>query len=375
MRIMYVSDTLALWGGIERILSCKSQELSNRYGYQFCFVTTNQGGHPLPFELPRQASHVDLDIGFHQQYRYGLLKRLIFLRQMRRLCQERLARVMDSFRPDVVVLVTLSLASVVSRATKNVPFVFESHSSFYSDKFDRNGWLTRLNGWFNKCRLRHADAIVALTEGDALNWRRVNPRVFVIPNMVCLNDAGIYSDCTSSHVIFVGRFTKQKGIGSLMDIWQIVHLRHPEWHLDLYGDGELKDDFIHQAALMDANIHIHAPVSDIFRCYRESSVHVMTSVYEPFGLVLPEAMSCGLPVVAFDCPYGPSQIVSDGVDGFLVPGRNISLFADRLSLLLSSLELRQKMGRAAVLSAQRYAPEKVIPLWKSLFEKLKAGSL
>jgi len=97
---------------------------------------------------------------------------------------------------------------------------------------------------------------------------------------------------------------------------------------------------------------------------------LLTSVHEPFGLVLPEAMSCGLPVVSFDCPYGPADIISDGVDGFLVKDRNIRVFADRVCLLIENEELRVRMGREGITSSQRYKTGVIMPLWNSLFERL-----
>ena len=102
----------------------------------------------------------------------------------------------------------------------------------------------------------------------------------------------------------------------------------------------------------------------------KSSILLMTSLYEPFGLVLPEAMSCGLPVVAFDCPYGPADIITDGVDGFLIEGRDINAYADKVCLLIENVELRKKMGQAAILSAKRYDKTYIMPQWESLFKEL-----
>ena len=96
----------------------------------------------------------------------------------------------------------------------------------------------------------------------------------------------------------------------------------------------------------------------------------MSSLYEPFGLVLAEAMSCGVPVVAFDCPYGPAEIIHDGVDGFLVEDRNVEAFADRVCQLMENEQLRHDMGKAAVSSAQRYKAENIMPQWDQLFSSL-----
>ena len=97
---------------------------------------------------------------------------------------------------------------------------------------------------------------------------------------------------------------------------------------------------------------------------------LLTSLYEPFGLVMPEAMSYGLPVVAFDCPYGPSDIITDGVDGFLIKDRSIEGFADRVCQLIEDEDLRRRMGAAGVQSSQRYSAENIMPMWKELFLSL-----
>ena len=115
---------------------------------------------------------------------------------------------------------------------------------------------------------------------------------------------------------------------------------------------------------------IHDATPDIFSKYQESSILLLTSRYEPFGLVLPEAMSCGLPVVAFDCPYGPSDIITDGVDGFLVKGRDVHVFAQKVSALIESQQMRVQMGREGIHSARRYEAERIIPMWVTLFRQL-----
>ena len=101
---------------------------------------------------------------------------------------------------------------------------------------------------------------------------------------------------------------------------------------------------------------------------------LMTSKFEPFGLVMPEAMSCGLPVVAFDCPYGPAEIITDGVDGFLIKNRDMHAFADKVCQLIENPRLRAEMGQRAIASSQRFSPEKIMPMWKQLFESMVSHS-
>ena len=137
-----------------------------------------------------------------------------------------------------------------------------------------------------------------------------------------------------------------------------------------HGEGEQEVEFRQKVEAMDANICLHTPTTTIMERFRESSMLVLTSIFEPFGLVMPEAMSCGLPVVSFDSPYGPEDIITDGVDGFLVRNRNVSDFADRICQLIEDEPLRIRMGKAAVQSAQRYAADIIMPLWNDLFTRI-----
>ena len=125
---------------------------------------------------------------------------------------------------------------------------------------------------------------------------------------------------------------------------------------------------------LNTNIHVYEPIADVMDRYRDHSILLLTSLYEPFGLVLPEAMSCGLPVVAFDCPYGPTDIITDGVDGFLINNRDIDTFADKVCLLIEDEELRRRMGQNGIVSSQRYRADLIMPMWKKLFEDLISQS-
>ena len=212
---------------------------------------------------------------------------------------------------------------------------------------------------------------VALTNGDADEWRKLTPKVCVIPNVVHLNESGSYSDCTAKSVMYVGRFSKQKDVGSLLCIWNIVHQRYPDWCLHIYaGYGEEQDLLLAEIKQMNANIKVHEAISELSEKYKQSSIMLLTSRYEPFGLVLPEAMSCGLPVIAFDCHYGPTDIITDGKDGFLVKNHNIEIFVNKVCKLIDSLELRKMMGQFGIHSSQRYSASFVMPKWTALFEQL-----
>lgn len=371
MRLLYVTDALAVHGGLERVLVEKANWLVAHGGFEVCLLTVNQGDHPICFPLHPDVSYDDLDIRFYQQYHLPFWKRPIINHQLHRQFRERLSNMILDIAPDVIICTRLDYVSDVVRIKDVIPLVFESHSCRLACRFEGDGVLRRIHVWYLQLAVRKADMVVALTKGDAEEWRKLTSKVCVIPNVVHLNESETFSDCRSKSVIFVGRFSKQKDIGSLLHIWALVHQRHPDWCLHIYGGyGEEQETIFANIKQMNVGIQIHKSTSDIFEKYKENSFLLLTSCFEPFGLVLLEAMSCGLPVVAFDCPYGPADIITDGDDGFLISKRNCIEYADKVCLLIDQLDIRKKMGKAGIVSSKRYEANSIMPLWKQLFNQL-----
>ena len=360
MTLLYTTDAFAVWGGMERVLADKMNYLAEQYGYNVSLLTINQGDHLVPFSLSSRVKHIDLGVRMHQQYSYRGIRRLLKRRQLANLLLTRLKDAIFQLNPDVIICVKLDFVGILNKVSGNIPFIVESHTLCNAEQFECLGWLRRIFIGRQKHYIRKANAVVALTESDSNDWRDYNQNVVVIPNVVHLNTTNRITNYREKSIIFVGRFTKQKGFDSLLRIWSIVYSRHPDWTLDIYSDGDIAAP----------GIRTFKPIADIQEKYCSSSLLLLTSLFEPFGLVMPEAMSCGLPVVAFDCPYGPADIITDGVDGFLVKNRDINEFADRVCLLIEDKVLRVKMGKAAVKSAQRYRADVIMPKWKELFESL-----
>ena len=375
MKILYIIDALAIRGGTERIIIDKANYLAAHYSYEVHIVTANQGEHPVAYPLYPSVTHHDLGIRFHLQYQYGGMKRLIKSRQMSRLYEERLGAYIQSFQPDIIASVSENYNKSIFKKKGNIPLIFESHMSCRFRKFSTNSFIEHIKDYVYKKWLKQVSAIVALTDRDALEWKKINPHVCVIPDMVSLNPTPTYSFCEAKSIIFVGRFSTQKGIPSLLKIWELVNQRHPDWQLNMYaGYGDEDENLKSHIEEKGKGIVMHETTSDIFNKYKENSMLLLTSRFEPFGLVMPEAMSCGLPVVSFDCPYGPAEIITDGVDGFLIKNRDIHTFADKVCQLIENPPLRKEMGKQAIISSQRFSPEKIMPMWKQLFEELTSNS-
>lgn len=144
------------------------------------------------------------------------------------------------------------------------------------------------------------------------------------------------------------------------------------WTLDIYGQGDQTDYRQLMAELgIDSNrCHLNGPVEDVVKAYQESSIFVLSSRFEGFGMVLIEAMACGLPVVSFDCPAGPDEIITDGVDGLLVPSGGVHALAEKLMVLMTDENLRRRLGQQARQTAQRYEMTTIANQWIALFEKV-----
>ena len=370
MKIVYINRVFAVYGGLERVWTDKMNTLGEIPGYEVCLVTTDQGDHKVPFPLNKQVRHIDLGIRFTQQYQYKGLKRYWIYYKLIRLFQRKIKTLIETESPDVLITSASEFVDFLVECKGEVPLIVESHGTFDRPFHMQEMTITnRIKKYFHYKALSKAEQIVALTHRDAEQWRKINPNVSVIPNIVTMNDTDVYSDCEAKRVIFVGRMDSQKGYQYLDVIWRIVEKRHPDWRLDIYGeDADLPEK--HGLIPKGEHVYPHPQTLDILDKYKESSILILTSIYEPFGLVMPEAMSCGIPVVAFDCSYGPSEIISDGKDGFLIECYDVEAFANRLCMLIENEALRKQMGQYAAQSSLRFKKEVIMPQWNNLFKSL-----
>ncbi len=379
MRLLYIVNAVAVHGGLERILIDKVNWLAEKSGHKIHVVTFDQGNHPLVFPLHPNVDFRDINVSLHRSYQYSGIKRLLYGHKLHNLLLKRLKLTIREINPDIIFCLQKNHIKDIVKSAGGVPIVFESHSSRKGGFMEASTLWHKIKVLFNEksyeYSIKKVKCVVALTQGDAFEWKKVNKNVVVIPNIVHLNISGRNSSLVEKKVVFVGRYAAQKDFGSLLQIWQIIYLRHPDWKLDIYGGyGPELEKWFDIIGAQQANVFAHHSVPDLSDIYIHSSMLLLTSLYEPFGLVIPEAMSFGLPVVSFDCPYGPTDIISHGVNGFLVKGRNIDLFANYVCKLIEDEQLRMKMGEAANISSQRYDADIIMPRWLKLFDDLHVNS-
>lgn len=223
------------------------------------------------------------------------------------------------------------------------------------------------NWWIGKFikQIKRLDRFVVLSEEDKGYWKGLN-NIEVINNPIKFIPE-TYSTCKNKIAIAIGRYTEQKGFDLLIKAWKIVEQKHPDWHLNIYGGGD-KEAYIKLAIKEGVKtVFCHNIVKDIYSKYEESSVFLLSSRYEGFALVLAEAMSCGLPEVAFDCPCGPKDIIKNGFNGYLVKNGNISDFALKICELIENEDKRIRMGYNARNIVTKFELNFIMNQWIKIF--------
>lgn len=377
-KIVYLYPALDTVGGADRVITEKANYLAERCNCEVYIITAHQNGKPLHFPLSPKVKHIDLGIDFTKQYAHSFLVRsLIYLRLVRRY-RSKLSETLRGLRADITITTISRDIDFLYKLKDGSKKVAEAH---IAKPYIRNIHLMleskgvyRIAGkiWTRKLEkaIKRFDALVVLTERDANSWNGIKKAV-VIPNSLPFYPERS-SACTEKKIISVGRLNEQKGYDMLIEAWEIVHNEHPDWTLTLYGNGELRgklDALIDTKAFGNTFI-ISEPVKNIPDKYLESSIYVMSSRFEGFGMVLAEAMACGVPCISFDCPHGPADVIKDGEDGILVENGNIRLLADRINYLIEHKEERIRMGSLARKNIGRYAPGLVMEKWLDLFGKL-----
>jgi glycosyltransferase involved in cell wall biosynthesis len=218
------------------------------------------------------------------------------------------------------------------------------------------------------------DAVTALTPPDATSYRAILPAgtlVAEIPNAVpCVGSAR--TDTSSRLVIAVGRLTRQKGFDLLIEAFRIVAAQHPTWSLHIYGAGPRRKELAHQirSSGLGRTVKLKGFSFSLPEELAKASIFALSSRFEGFSLALVEAMGVGLPPVSFACPHGPPGIITDGVDGLLVPAENVEKLATSICSLIEDPARRAALGAAARVSVQRYSPAVVDDGWERFIQDL-----
>ena len=381
MKIAYCLDSISRIGGIEKITVLKANALAEIEGNEvFIIVADHFSGCGYADLLSIKVKMVNLDVCYYDTNWKTRLSGNIGLIKKKRHHKHLLRKVLFDIQPDIVISTGLLEKFILPEIKGNWITVREFHfpknyrvlayngRSFFYKFVERLADLYEY-GW----QLRKYDHIVILTNEDKeRNWTDTDS-LSVIPNFIIpIDESNIIPQKDVRKVIAVGRLTAQKNFSSLIRAFRMVVDLHPDWILEIYGNGQeltMLQSLIKKLHLKKY-INLYGNTLNVQNKMCNSSIFVLSSIFEGFGLVITEAMSCGLPVVSYTCPCGPKDIITDGVDGFLVSTGDEQMLADKICYLIENPDIRMKMGTAALKKSENYHIEKIIPMWMNLFERL-----
>lgn len=379
MRIIYILKSFAQLAGTERVVADKINYLA-RKGYNITLITYEQGKHPLAYDLHQSIQHIDLDTRFFTLYSHSLLLRYFYYIILKKSFRKKLSEIIHQQKPDYIITTTYSLKVLedIIKVKGCAKIIMESHISHdsiirhYDFKLNNiNRYIFQIYDYKNQQTIKKIDIFITLTEKDASQWKKLGIKVNVIPNPVTDYPDSIDTNKPCHHrIISVGRLNHQKGFDKLIKAFSLISDKHPKWKIDIFGQGELESELNNLIINnnLQGRIKIHNPTKNIYKEYLRSDFYVLSSKFEGFGLVLVEAMSCGIPVISFDCAHGPNEIITDGYDGFLVENGNINILAKKMDWLIEHRSERQKMGAQARISAKKYDIQQIMNTWEELFK-------
>ncbi len=243
--------------------------------------------------------------------------------------------------------------------SKNIKLIGTQHNpirhSFLSDSF-------------RKFVLNKLDYYIVLDDDTYEDMHKICKNMKVIPNPITINNCMKSSDLSTKNALGIGRLTYQKGFDMLIKLWKEVDILHPDWTLTIVGEGEEKENLekLIIDLKLDGKVFIEPFTTKILDYYLNSSIFILSSRYEGFGLVLLEAQSCGLPTISFNCPTGPKNIINDDIDGYLVELDNLSQMSDKICELISDPLKRKQFSINAINNSKRFRVETITEKWKKI---------
>lgn len=377
MKIVYCTDSICYLGGIQNITITKANGLA-QMGHQVWIIVTDNKYPPLHPVDPK-VQVINLDINYFEddwKSKFYVIKSILIKRKKHK---KAIAKVLNDINPDVIISTGTSEKNFLPNIRLNSTpiFIREIHNqkgyrlSHARSLFEKI--MAIIGNWYDySWNINKYDQIVILTNEDKeLNWQN-NSKVSVINNPVTFDTNIKTALLTNKKIITAGRLVYQKNHKSLINAWKIVNQKHPDWQLEIWGDGVLKNELSKLINTLGLNNKalLMGYTNDIISRMLQASGCVLSSLYEGISLVLIEAMSCGLPVISYSCQCGPKDLIEHGKNGFLCEVNDETKLAEYICSIIEDDKLRIRMGQASKKKSEEFRIEKIATQWANLFQTL-----
>lgn len=357
-KIMFLLPSAATSGGVQKSLSILTKTLSEKEKYLITVASL--------FETSENI----YDYGKKTQHICGTLKKEMNLKKVFLKAKKECKKLVNKENIDVLVVESLGLLPLLPKKIlndKNIKIIVRDHVGYKNYK---TFGLT----WFGlKKAIKYIDYFIVLTEENKKEYLKVHPdlnnRIKVFPNIIEEDVVNRKYNSNSKKICFVGRLSTEKGAHLLIDAFsKVVERDIDKWQLDIYGSGEELENLKIQVKKtgMNDNINFKGHTNNIINLYENYSFLVVPSKYESFGIVILEALTIGIPVIAFDCSYGPRSLIDNEKNGLLVEKDNVEKMSNAIELLIKNKEYREYLASNTHKSVKKYSHSKIIKEWENV---------
>jgi len=377
MRIVYCIGSLQKAGGTEKVLSNKVNYFADKLGYEIHIIISDQKGKPYFYKFSENIIFHDIAASqYVPKWRIKGFSFYLIIRKLRKIYENKITDI----APDIIIVCERGFDDyILPYICKSIPKIREFHFAKgavynYSKiiKPIRAALLYRLSYFSLFHQFNKYDCLVLLTKKDQLEGG-YKTKTVVIPNMTDFKNIEAKARLESKNVISVGSLNdNRKGFDKQILLWKKIVDKHPDWILHIYGDGVERSSYqelINKLNLNDQVI-LHGNCNNMQEKYLAASFFIFTSTAEGLPMVLLEAQMYGLPCISYDCPTGPSDIIDDGENGFLIAENDTNSFMDKTNLLIEDFSLRKLMGDNAVKKSNNFLPSIIAQKWVSFFSEI-----
>ena len=377
LKIVYITPAIYSAGGVERVITLKASYFAEQYGYDVTIIVTEGKGRDSFFPLSDKVKVVNLAINFEELWTCSFIRKVFIYLKKQHLYKQLLSQKLLRIRPDITISTLrreINFLNDIPDGSKKIGELHVNRANYRNFKTEKSNYLKDLFAelWANNLvgHLKKLDKLVVLTKEDCLAWPELK-NICVIPDPLPFTPSHV-SPLTEKRVIAVARYSHEKGIDLLLQAWAEIEKQCTDWRLDVFGEGDTApfEQLIDELTIDRNRCKLNGRINEIEQEYMKSSIAVCSSRFEGFGLVIVEAMACGLPVVSFDCLWGPHEIITNGENGLLVENGNIIKMADAINILIRNKKYREQIGKKSVVSVQQYNRSQIVQKWNDLFKKI-----
>ncbi len=354
MKITFIISSLSS-GGAERVMVNIANHLSQHHDV---YILTYSTEKPY-YALSQKIRHIKLDILQHASSKLASFKNSIH----RLLILKKTLKVIDA-DVNVSFMTQTNVLSIIA-SKLNMQKIIISERIAYEFLSSKTIRILR------KMVYPLADMLIVQTDADKENYSFMK-NVAVIPNPVIVPKS---IEHQKEHIVLaVGRLEKQKGFDKLIHAFS--QTKNHNWKLLIAGEGREKKELLHLInTLQTQNITLLGNQKEIFKWYSKASIFVLSSNQEGFPNALLEAMACGTAAISYDCPYGPSEIIHDGINGLLIENQNINKLANAIQRLIDDTALKDKLSQNALKIKEKYDIDTIASLWEKTFKKVRNDTI